>query len=288
MIVKNEGVMLEQCLESVKDADEIIIVDTGSQDNTKEIAQKFTSNLFDFEWIDDFSAARNFAKTKCTGDYILSIDADETLEEGGIQKIKDFLSNYDKGAAGLIMKSTNQEYVVPRIIKNTPFIYFRGKVHEAPNTLDFDISNPINVNITFGSSPAHALDPERNVRIMQKVFNEFPNDTRNLYYLGREYGYKKEWIKAIAILEEYVKISEFMKEKADAFFLLAVCYMSNGDWENARNNCLFSISINANFKAPIMLMAHLSFPDNAKQWRKMAETATNEGTLFVRDNWGII
>ncbi len=82
MIVKNEETILARCLDSFASLfDEIVIVDTGSNDHTKEIAAKYTDNLYDFEWIDDFSAARNFAFSKCTGDYIYSCDADEVLDE---------------------------------------------------------------------------------------------------------------------------------------------------------------------------------------------------------------
>ena len=70
MIVKNEEAVLARCLESVKDVvDEIIIVDTGSTDKTKQIAYRYTQNVYDFEWIDDFSAARNYSFSKATKDY---------------------------------------------------------------------------------------------------------------------------------------------------------------------------------------------------------------------------
>ena len=73
MIVKNEERILARCLDSVKDlVDEIIIVDTGSADATKRIAAEYTDKIYDFTWIDDFSAARNFAFSKATGDYIYS------------------------------------------------------------------------------------------------------------------------------------------------------------------------------------------------------------------------
>ncbi|HAK58612.1 MAG TPA: glycosyl transferase family 2 [Lachnospiraceae bacterium] len=82
MIVKNEERVLERCLRSLHDLmDEIIIVDTGSTDSTKEIARRYTDKVYDFEWIDDFSAARNFAFSHATKDYIYSADADEVLDE---------------------------------------------------------------------------------------------------------------------------------------------------------------------------------------------------------------
>lgn len=87
MIVKNEEEVLERCLNSLQGiADEIVIVDTGSTDRTKEIAANYTSRIYDFAWIHDFSAARNFAFSKATKDYIYSADADEVLEEKDRQK----------------------------------------------------------------------------------------------------------------------------------------------------------------------------------------------------------
>ena len=71
MIVKNEEKVLARCLDSIADLmDEIIIVDTGSSDNTKEIAKKYTDKIYDFAWIDDFSAARNYSFSKATKEYI--------------------------------------------------------------------------------------------------------------------------------------------------------------------------------------------------------------------------
>ena len=80
MIVKNEEKVLARCLESVKDiVDEIIIVDTGSNDKTKEIAYRYTQNVYDFEWAQDFSAARNYSFSKATKDYQMWLDADDII-----------------------------------------------------------------------------------------------------------------------------------------------------------------------------------------------------------------
>lgn len=82
MIVKNEEKILARCLDSIADMmDEIIIVDTGSTDRTKEIAARYTDQIYDFTWIDDFSAARNFAFSKATKEYIYTADADEVVDE---------------------------------------------------------------------------------------------------------------------------------------------------------------------------------------------------------------
>lgn len=78
MIVKNEEMVLSRCLESIKDiVDEIIIIDTGSTDKTKEIARLYTDKVYDFKWTQDFSQARNYSFSKATKDYQMWLDAEE-------------------------------------------------------------------------------------------------------------------------------------------------------------------------------------------------------------------
>lgn len=87
MIVKNEEKILARCLDSLKGIyDEAIIVDTGSTDATKEIAHRYTNKVFDFKWIDDFAAARNYAMEQATCNYIYMADADEVLDEENRKK----------------------------------------------------------------------------------------------------------------------------------------------------------------------------------------------------------
>lgn len=89
LIVKNEERFLTRCLSSFADiVDEIIIVDTGSTDRTKEIAACYTDKIYDFTWINDFAAARNFSFEQATKDYIYVADADEIIDEENRERFK--------------------------------------------------------------------------------------------------------------------------------------------------------------------------------------------------------
>ncbi|MDP3989672.1 MAG: glycosyltransferase [archaeon] len=106
MIVKNEEEHLESCLNSVNDlVDEIVIVDTGSTDKTKEIAKKFTKKLFDFAWCDDFAAARNESLKHATGDWVLVLDGDETLAENDLLQIREIINRKDVVGSVLIQRN---------------------------------------------------------------------------------------------------------------------------------------------------------------------------------------
>src|SRR5690606_33121747 len=94
MIVRNEEKVIGRCLSSVVHlVDEVVIVDTGSTDKTKEIINDFTSNIYNFEWINDFSAARNYAASKATGEWIVVLDADEYVDEENFNQFINELKN---------------------------------------------------------------------------------------------------------------------------------------------------------------------------------------------------
>lgn len=158
MIIMNEERFLENCLNSVKDlVDEIIIIDTGSNDNSKEIAKKFTDKVYDFKWNDNFSDARNFSLSKASGDWILYLDADEVIAEFDKEKIKKIIElneaeayffnwrNYtnDTNISGFI-SSNGKRYKeskvaegfciskVLRFFKNKKQYFFEGQIHETP------------------------------------------------------------------------------------------------------------------------------------------------------------
>lgn len=154
MIVKNEENVLARCLDSLTSiADEIVIVDTGSTDATKEIAAKYTDKIYDFEWIQDFSAARNFAFSKCSMDYIYSADADEVLDEENQKQFQILKEVMDPQVEIVQMYYGNQldcgsvynfdkEYR-PKLFKRLREFVWEEPVHEAvrltPVVFDSDI-----------------------------------------------------------------------------------------------------------------------------------------------------
>ena len=139
LIVKNEGVLLPSCLESIRSfVDEIIIVDTGSIDNTVEIARKYGAQVYHYAWRDDFSAARNESLCHASNEWILSIDADETVDAVNAARIRDVIVREDiMGAtvrqcipqnAGNIVTAYYSEYC--RLFRRNPAIRFQGTIHE--------------------------------------------------------------------------------------------------------------------------------------------------------------
>jgi len=140
MIVKNEGNTLEKCLDSIKDiVDEIIIVDTGSTDGTKEIARKYTDAIYDFNWIDDFSAARNFSFDKATKDYLLWLDADDILLPADHTKFMALKETLDDSVDAFMIKyntgfdaqgNVTFSYFRERLVKRSNQFHWYEPVHE--------------------------------------------------------------------------------------------------------------------------------------------------------------
>lgn len=154
MIVKNEEKVLARCLDSVADlVDEIIIVDTGSTDRTKEIAAGYTKRIYDFAWVDDFSAARNFAFSKAHMDYIYSADADEVLNGENRERYRLLKETLLPEVEIVQMKYGNQlqfgtvynydEEYRPKLFKRQREFVWEEPIHEAvrlePVVLDSDI-----------------------------------------------------------------------------------------------------------------------------------------------------
>ena len=137
MIVKNEETFLQDCLKSVEGiVDEIVLIDTGSSDKTIKIAEENCAKVYHFDWINDFSAARNYALSKSTGDWILYLDADERLTRRSVKEIKEIIKSRDLIGVNCLINNIDEISGSPKLMKyvrlfrNSKNIKFTGRVHE--------------------------------------------------------------------------------------------------------------------------------------------------------------
>jgi len=218
MIVKNEENMLPACLESVRSVvDEIIIVDTGSTDSTREIAEKYNARWFSYAWKDDFSAARNYSLGHAAGDWILVLDADERLTPDNARKIRNtvdtaadiayylnFRSPVHSSSAGNVLI---HQYA--RLFRNGKNIRFDGRIHEQiiesvnraggkilPSAIYVDHYGYIDSEMDVRGKH------ERNIRILSRELEDDPGNGIVCYYLGESYSLLREWKKAIEFYEK--------------------------------------------------------------------------------------
>lgn len=200
MIVKNEENKLKRCIDSVKDlVNEIIIVDTGSTDHTKNIAISNGAKVFDYEWKNDFAAARNFSINQSTSDWNLVLDADEYILSN-YQSIRNLIEQ-DADLIGRI--NILSEYLVDgqqmvessfvsRLFPNKG-IFYKGRIHEQ---LDSDLPK-VNISVNVAHDGYYKTDKtDRNLPILLMEYNEYPQDAYILYQIGKQYFLKKDYTNA--------------------------------------------------------------------------------------------
>lgn len=252
MIVRNEEKNLPRCLASVTGIfDQIIIVDTGSTDKTCEIAKSFGAEVHHFDWIDDFSAARNFSFSLCTCDYIMWLDADDEILPDSKAKLQTLKENLDKANVFMApyhyaMTEDGKPWVVlyrERILKNSKEARWRWPIHECIN---YPLNWPqlmIDVVVTHRRSADDiTLDRGRNLRLLRKAYEENKTDPRLQFYYAKELFSEGLLKEAIETFELYFAVGGgWHDDQVNGRYLLAMAHLQLGDQEKAINQAMAGI-----------------------------------------------
>ena len=223
MIVKNESANIADALACFGPfADEIIVVDTGSRDNTKEIAARFTSKIYDFEWVDDFSAARNFALSKAVKSYQLWVDADDRISPENQGHIESLKSHFDGKKAFYFILENHQTDGPPsscRQLRCTPItgeVLFEGRIHEQifPSAvragIELAITDIVISHLGYMTEENRKAKARRNLAIMERERAEGRNGGGLHFFLAMTYAYLDRRQEAIRSMEE--ALESFEKE----------------------------------------------------------------------------
>ena len=271
--------MLPACLASISEADEIIVCDTGSTDDTIKIATEANVKLIHYKWDDDFAAARNYVKDHAAHDWVLSIDADEILKPGSVAAIKESISKTDKTVLFVAMTDSKDGSTFNSVRLFNKKHNWVGLIHEA---LDCCATDSSGGEIIYGYSPTHHVDPKLDLRILLKAVEQYPESARYRYYLGREYYYIKSFLEAEHHFKLCLKYNQWTPERADTFLYLAKINWLESRGEMARKYCMSALNLNAHFAEAARFMASISWEKNAAPWLAMAEAANNSEVLFIR------
>ena len=258
MIVKNEEEMLPKCLESIREvADEIIIVDTGSTDNTVAIAESFGAKVYFHPWEKDFSKHRNQSLSYATGDWILQIDADETLEPESKNELKRLLRQAPKDVNGFFVqihdyRSNGQKNVVfnfARLYRNGVGVHYEGIVHNQviiPGKVLF-----CNVRLNHYG---YDLEPEkmkwkykRVLTLLKKQLKQDPKNSFTLYNLANTYSMSGKPEKAIFWGEKTLEVLRRQKRASllyvGVYYPIITSYIHLKNYQKAREYCQEAIKI---------------------------------------------
>ncbi len=251
MIVRNEESNLEACLSPIAHLfDEIVIVDTGSRDRTREMARKFTGIIADFPWCDDFSAARNESLRHATGDWIFWLDADDRIPENQVgileQRFKGLghgkeayrmttvcLSQYDCDGA------SHLSHV--RLFRRDPRLHWQGRACEQLRPefgeLGFEVRNhPLRMEHSGHADGALALKKaQRDIRLLRLDLAADPKDPGTILHLAAAYARASNYAEARKLLQTLIgrESPRHRDWLSRAHELLMECSMKMGDWQGA-------------------------------------------------------
>lgn len=220
MIVKNEETVLERCLQSIHGiADEIIIVDTGSSDGTKNIAANYTGKIYDFEWVKNFAKARNYAASKATAEWILVIDADEYVDRNSFKDFKRKLALYppkhDINAVQIVNFTGENANLTAlnrhtRLYRNNKQIEYHRPIHEILRHKEGECTlGLVELQIYHSGYMKDTVEEkqktERNLSILLEQGKKTGID---YFYIGNEYNRLGEMKKAIQYYQTAYKNRE--------------------------------------------------------------------------------
>jgi glycosyltransferase involved in cell wall biosynthesis/predicted Zn-dependent protease len=254
MIVRNEGDKLARCLCSAADlVDEMVVVDTGSTDDTREVARGCGARVVDFAWVDDFSAARNESIRHAGGDWVFWLDADEWLDADNRGKLGALFSGLGSEKAGYVMQQLSEggdglgstlgvDQV--RLFRRDPVLRWEYRVHEqillAHRRAGYDVRRTDIVirHSGFRDEQASQRKLERNLRLLQREVAERPNDPITLYHLGQVYSQQKRAAEAVPVLRRSLELSPAdYSNRPRLYVSLARCTHRLGDLAGALAVC---------------------------------------------------
>lgn len=202
IIAKNEEKYIEGCLRHLKPFGfEIVVTDTGSTDRTKEIAEKYADKVLDFEWIDDFSAARNFCAEHASNNWILALDCDEYLESFDEAKVRILMQKFAKAVGRFQLKNLLKGDGIDRYTVDDVVRFYNKKRYTWANPIHEQIvyiNDPENMQYNCFVMPievihhGYNISPEemeqkqlRNLRMLEKQLEENPEDPYLWFQAGQ-------------------------------------------------------------------------------------------------------
>ena len=199
VIAKDEAANLARCLNSAKrHVDQMVVVDTGSADNTKALAQALGAETFDFPWADDFSAARNFSLDQASCRWVLVLDADEALTPGAARRLRQAVAEAEaKGFATVAVELRDLDanglpcssYSQNKLWRKSPDVRYHGKIHEVATVRlpALDLGLQANHHGYIGiPEELKRRKGERNLKLLRQELVAAPDDPKLLKYLAKE------------------------------------------------------------------------------------------------------
>lgn len=296
MIAKNEEKSLPRLLESIKGCfDEMVIIDTGSSDRTKEIAISYGAKVYDFEWIDDFAAARNFSFSKVTSEWTMWMDADDELRPEDRARLIALKPELGKADAYLMMYDYAQdEFDKPickfyrhRIVKTNPRVRWELPIHEHLCIIPGTKEAMTNVVITHRRTGEGATaDRGRNIRMLRKALIQHPDNQRVKFYLGKELYNEGSQEESIRILEDYLTKGDWHENQVNAYFWLAMDYLTQKKEDKAIDAALRGVKLDPRWAEFYCLIGQIYY--DRSDWGTAIRWFEIAASCPVPETWGTV